>query len=505
MEQLLDRPAQAQGRTHGRHIQAEQPMTGAERWKRVWNSLREQVRISWRRAEHVCHDAVAGRRLAAPISFLAVAAALGLAMTLTTLYTPSYAVYVDGQNMGVVADQSVVQDVLDSVEQEGTALLGHYEVENQIDYEFALTLRTELTGQEVFENFFYHQLEETGEDLLKYQVLLNGQVLGVVADQTELDDLLTELKSAYINENTIDSGFVDTITVRNVYQADSLLEIDTLRDVFTANISGETTYTVVKGDTFNAIAYSNNMSVSDLKELNPGVDINKLMVGDVLTIKEEVPLLSVTTTDHVTYTEPIPCPVQEVEDNTIYVGSSKIVTQGVEGEALVTADVDFVNGKEVDRTILETSTITEPTVTVKAIGTKPKPKTASNGYYIWPVSGRISSYFGYRNISFASKYHSGLDIAASMGTSIKAADGGKVTFAGSKGTYGNLVIITHDNGTQTYYAHCSTLLVSVGQRVYQGQVIAKVGMTGRTSGPHVHFEVRINGTAVNPLNYLKKR
>ena len=80
---------------------------------------------------------------------------------------------------------------------------------------------------------------------------------------------------------------------------------------------------------------------------------------------------------------------------------------------------------------------------------------------------------------------------------------GTVTFAGYKGSYGYLVIIRHDNGTQTYYGHNSKLLVSAGQKVYKGQQIAKAGSTGRSTGTHCHFEVRINGKAVNPLNYLK--
>ena len=83
-----------------------------------------------------------------------------------------------------------------------------------------------------------------------------------------------------------------------------------------------------------------------------------------------------------------------------------------------------------------------------------------------------------------------------------AADGGTVTFSGWKGTYGNLVIITHDNGTKTYYGHNSSLLVSAGQKVYRGQPIAKAGSTGRSTGVHCHFEVRVNGSAVNPLNFL---
>ena len=98
-----------------------------------------------------------------------------------------------------------------------------------------------------------------------------------------------------------------------------------------ANTTGDTTYTVVKGDTFNAIAYANDMSVSDLKALNPGIDINRLMIGDVLNVKEQIPLLSVTTVDDVTYTEPIACPVEEVKDSSMYVGDSKILTPGYRG------------------------------------------------------------------------------------------------------------------------------------------------------------------------------
>ena len=191
-----------------------------------------------------------------------------------------------------------------------------------------------------------------------------------------------------------------------------------------------------------------------------------------------------------------------MEDSSLYVGDSRIITQGVEGEEQVNATVTYVNGQESGRTINSTTTLREPTTTVKAVGTKEKPKTASTGRYQWPIRGRISSYFGGRYIFGSYSYHSGIDIVASYGAAICAADGGTVTYAGYKGSYGNLVIITHDNGTQTYYGHNSSLTVSVGQKVYKGQQIARAGSTGRSTGPHCHFEVRVNGTSVNPLSYL---
>lgn len=120
---------------------------------------------------------------------------------------------------------------------------------------------------------------------------------------------------------------------------------------------------------------------------------------------------------------------------------------------------------------------------------------------IKPVSGVITSRFGVSS-RIRSSNHTGLDIANSTGTPIKAAASGTVTFAGYKGSYGYMVVISHGNGVQTYYGHCSQLYVSAGQTVSQGATIAAVGSTGNSTGPHLHLEIRVNGVAYNPQNYL---
>ena len=122
------------------------------------------------------------------------------------------------------------------------------------------------------------------------------------------------------------------------------------------------------------------------------------------------------------------------------------------------------------------------------------------------VSGTVTSRFGGRTSpgGIGSTNHKGLDIAAPSGTAIKAVAGGTVTWAGYKGSLGNLVIINHGNGVQTYYGHCSKLYVSKGQKVKAGQTISAVGQTGAATGPHLHLEVHINGTAVNPQKYMYK-
>lgn len=120
---------------------------------------------------------------------------------------------------------------------------------------------------------------------------------------------------------------------------------------------------------------------------------------------------------------------------------------------------------------------------------------------IRPVSGTITSRFG-AGSSIRRSSHTGLDIATSTGTPIVAAASGTVTFSGYKGSYGNMIVISHGNGVQTYYGHCSKLYVSAGATVSQGQTIAAVGSTGNSTGPHLHLEVRVNGVAYNPQNYV---
>ena len=126
-----------------------------------------------------------------------------------------------------------------------------------------------------------------------------------------------------------------------------------------------------------------------------------------------------------------------------------------------------------------------------------------NGVYleVKPVSGTITSRFGNRE-SIRTYGHTGLDIAAPAGTPIKAAADGTVTFSGYSGGYGYVVKISHGNGIETYYGHCSALYVSAGEKVEAGDTIAAVGSTGNSTGNHLHFEVRVNGTEVNPQNYL---
>jgi len=191
-----------------------------------------------------------------------------------------------------------------------------------------------------------------------------------------------------------------------------------------------------------------------------------------------------------------PFETKYIESNKYYTGTQTVQTNGSNGESLITAEVTYIGNEEVSREIIETKVTKEPVDKVIIIGTKVKPTTTPTGKFIRPVKG------GYTTTRFRQGGHRGVDLVVPYGTSIYAADGGTVEFAGWGGSYGNYVKIKHGNGFETIYAHASSLLVEAGDKVYQGQEIAKVGSTGNSTGNHLHFEISKNGALVNPESYF---
>ena len=439
--------------------------------------------------------------MAGPLIYWAASLLVLVPLLVFSVYTPSYLVEVNGAVAGVVKDKEDFDLLVDNVERTaGRILMEDYSFDGEVSYTRALSRPDDFTDGPDMQSFLMGQI---GEVMMRYQLSVGGQVVGISDTEEELQTLLDEVKAPYLNENTVDSGFVQSVEITYDYiPVDAEQDLDATRTLLLSDSEGASVYTVVSGDTYGGIAHAHNMTLSELLALNPEASVDSLMPGDQLVVKKAIPFLSVQTTEAITYTEPIECPVEEVEDDTMYEGTSKVLVQGTEGESLVTANVVYVDGEERSRAVVSQETLREPTVTTMAVGTKERPRTMPTGTYVWPVYGRINSYFGYRSIFGGRSYHSGLDIDGYTGETIVASDGGKVTFSGWKSGYGYVIIISHGSGVQTYYAHCSKLLVSAGTEVYQGQAIALVGSTGRSTGPHCHFEIRINGTAVNPLSYL---
>ena len=497
----LPRRRQRKGSTPPGGERAERLKARFSKWVEEGTARGIVLRRQGARVYHRVWSATAGKPKMAPLPFLALSAVVGLAAVVTTLYTPAYVVTVDGVDVGIVRDQAVFTSAADRVESRASEILGYdYQLDHTVTYSAALVDQDDLTPAADLENYLFDRIDAIAQN---YVLTVDGQFVGAAADRAALDGLLETLAAPYVNENTVSVGYTKNVHITREYTpSDVEQDVDTMLATLTANTNGQTTYEVQKGDTFMALAFDNDMTMAEMEALNPDVDVDRLYIGQILNIKEEIPFLGVETVDSLTYTEAIECPVREVEDNSMYQGESKVLDEGVPGEAVITADVTYVNGVERERNITSSTTVREATEKVIAVGTKERPTWYPTGSYIWPVYGSITSRFGYRYIFGSYSYHSGLDIAVPYGTSVKASDGGTVTFAGYKGSYGYLVIIDHGNGEQTYYGHNSSLLVSAGDKVYQGQVIAKAGSTGRSTGSHCHFELRINGTAVNPAAYL---
>ncbi len=439
-----------------------------------------------------------------PLLYVTILAVIIGYTVFNDMYTQAYVVSVDGQELGVVATTEEVDAMVNSLETRVASILGEdYHYDAEITVTSAYTPAGEFSDTGVMEESLF---EDVGALVEAYGISVNGEEFGYAATEQDLRELLDRIAAPYVNENTTGYDFVEDVQIFPVeLPANTEYYLDSIYKALTVCTVEDAYYTVKAGDTFNAIAYSLDMTPDELSGLNMDVNINKLMVGQQLKIQQAVPFLSVITYANETYEEAISSPVEYIETADLYVGSTKVKEQGTDGLALVNADATYINGVETDRVVITSETLEEPTTTYMYTGTTPRPKTASNGWYKWPlaIKGNVTSKYGYRYIFGSYSWHSGVDIGAARGTNIVAADGGKVTYAGTRGTYGKLVIITHDDGSQTYYAHCSSILVKKGDKVYQGQTIAKVGSTGRSTGPHLHFEIRINGKTVNPLNYIK--
>ncbi|WP_159438071.1 M23 family metallopeptidase [Massiliimalia massiliensis] len=330
--------------------------------------------------------------------------------------------------------------------------------------------------------------------------------------ETALQTLLDSFRSGDKDETV---SFVDDVQViPGVYVVNNIVSADSLVSQIQSRDTSEAYYTVSADETAGEVAEVNNISVDELKELNPDAGIKTakttLEEGQKVAVAEYDSFLPVQVIRTETYKEEVDFKTTTTKSAEYVKGTVKTLKAGKKGENEVTAKVSYVDGEEVSREVVSTKVITEPVDREIVQGTA-TPVSASgstgdgkiNSGFIWPLSGNayVSSGYGSRSMG----YHGGVDICLRGGTygaSVRAVASGTVIYSGYMGSYGKLVKIDHGNGLQTYYGHNSQLLVSVGDTVAQGETIAKAGATGRVTGPHVHLEVRVNGSRRNPMNYL---
>ena len=479
----------------------------------VWNMLpmlgsllREQT---WGRRKQALHLAERlwgwiERHRIHPALFMGTGCALAAVILFCATYTVGTTVTYDGEVIAAVASESAAEEARSALETVTARTLGEsFTIDDSlIQYSSGLLKRKDLVDEETFGETLS---EEIGLVTSAYCLYVDGERIGATPYEGALEELLDQIQAAATNEDTISCEFAENVEVRQEFVPSAeIVNLGYLAETLYSTKTAEVTYTVVKGDTWSQIANSHGLTSAELLALNPGYNIDKLQIGEVLTLSASVPYLTMTVVQRERYVEDVMYDIQYTDSADMYQGDTKVTSKGQYGAADVVATVTYVNGEETERTVLSSVTLQEPVTEQQLRGTKVRPTWYPTGSFRWPTTGRITSRFGKRASpgGIGSTNHKGVDIANSYGTPIYAADGGTVVYAGWMSGYGYLVQINHGNGYVTYYGHNSSLLVSVGDHVYKGQQIARMGSTGNSTGNHCHFEVRVNGVPKNPLNYL---
>lgn len=446
-----------------------------------------------------------------------VAAAFVLVTTVQywTSRTFGLALEFDGQSIGYIADESVYESAAAMAEQR----VIHTDSDFRLEQTPRLTLAVVPEDQMMDATALCDEILRNSADSIAEAsgLYVDGVFEGSVESRSELDAVLNGILAAAStgaeNERT---EFVQKVEVIDgLYPIDSLVLAQEMEARLTAPSVVEKRVTVAAGDTLGGIAARSAMSLEELRALNPSVqDTDTVLVGQELLVQREQTYLQVKVIRQVTYTEAIPFTTREVEDTTKYLGYEAVRTKGQDGSQSVTAEEVYIGGVKESTTVLSTQVLEEPVQQVIVKGAKKYTPSASagdgvsTGRFIWPVPGYTNVYspFGWRS----GEYHKGIDISQSGidGQSILAADGGVVLEAGwgsaanGNNRYGYYVIIEHDGGYKTRYAHCKALNVKAGQKVAQGELIGWVGNTGYSLGSHLHFEILVDGTPVDPMDYF---
>lgn len=434
-----------------------------------------------------------------------------------------YYVYVDDQYVGTVSDKEMVEELVDSKVQDkkdsydklnltvGPEITYVPEqvfnsVSNKDDLKVLEEIETLLAVEAVatemtFEDgaTLYVKDRETAEKViesmkLKFvskEQLEQIEIQKASASDTPLKENETRLLDVRLSENvSLSEEKINPAKILSVEEAVSYIQKGTLE---------EKKYVVKEGDVLGRIANNHGMTLKEMLSINPGLKEDSLLkIGQELNITMYEPLAEVIVEKEVFKKEVIPFSVEVEEDSSMYKGDKKVKQKGKDGSREVTYKLVEKNGVVANKEVVNENILEEAVPKIVAKGTKVIP-SRGDGSFEWPtVGGYVSSKQGYR----WGQFHKGIDIARPSDKTIKAADNGIVESTGWSGGYGNKVVVDHQNGYKTVYAHLDSISVEVGETVPKGTELGIMGSTGNSTGVHLHFEVYKDGDLVNPLDYL---
>jgi murein DD-endopeptidase MepM/ murein hydrolase activator NlpD len=425
-------------------------------------------------------------------------------------YIDGYRLLVKGKEIGLIKSRNDVSARLAVLER-------RVEAEKNIDIVFEDdTIAFEPTEATLDRFSSLAKLDEALQKNVTYKckvwtLKVNGEDAVYLRSKAEVEELIHKLNVNFIPRQRSDER-IENLNVRIVepYTIEPGLSyfeaIKNVEDAFKYLLWGAQKieqYTVRQGDTFYLIAKKYNISFSDLITANPGLDPQRLKTGDTVTLTVPKPLISVEVSYRHIYDQIIFPPVVTKMDNTMLRTQLVVEAPGEQGRKRVFADKVRVNEYEQSVAVVNEEILKNPRVRVLRAGTLRTPDDILvSRAFLPPGMGIISDFFGTPRPG--RRRHLGIDVAIGEYTAVHAFRGGTVMHAGwSTAGYGNLVIIDDGAGTQFYYGHNNQVLVTVGQTVEAGQIISLSGNTGVSTGPHVHFEVRVNNQVINPLPFLR--
>jgi murein DD-endopeptidase MepM/ murein hydrolase activator NlpD len=421
-------------------------------------------------------------------------------------------IVVNGQKIGLVASVQKGQYIVDDIlTKRGQAIGKVAKTHDLVEYKTVRVKTVELIDSMSTANELQKVLTSYIDG---YALEIAGTQVVILPTQDDVQSLLKTYQNFYTkpsdNNQVTSVEFSESITTKPVEaQPDQVRLLDQALKELKDGKKTTTEYTAQKNDSWWLIARKNDMKTKEVLAGNPGMtEDSKIQPGQKIKIVSLSPYLTVMSKGILTKTETVAYNVVTTTDTGLAIGETVVKEQGSDGTKVVTYSYLQKNGQDISKQVIEEKITKQPVTQVVAKGpgltAVSLARAASRGSgsttgIAWPLRGPINSPYGYRWGSF----HNGLDIGGGTGSSYCAAASGKVVSAGWAGGYGNMILIDHGNGVMTRYAHSSKLLVSVGQQVEQGQRIGLVGSTGHATGPHLHFEVIINGSTVNPSVYLR--
>jgi murein DD-endopeptidase MepM/ murein hydrolase activator NlpD len=414
--------------------------------------------------------------------------------------TPGYAVYVNGSKEFALKHKGDLQKTLNKIEaREEKRCRQDLELSSKVECKRGFVGRNQLLSSQEAEKKLAKVLEFKAPAAA---IVVDGKTIAYVESKAAANSILNKLKKEYsqleAGEKLTAIAFAEKVKVKEEkVPVKKLVAGEEAYDLIRTGTSNPEKYIVKEGDNLWLIARRNDMYVDDIVKAN-GLTTENLQLEQELILVKSKPYINVIAQVKGEKTEVIPYQTKVIVDKNSP-ASIRIKQEGQNGERQIAYTASKRNGV-IEKTNVIEEKILKAAVDKVIIKGNRVTQIASrggsgSGSLDWPTYGRITQY--YRS------GHRAIDIGGNTGQAIRAADSGYVSFTGYQGGYGKLVVLDHNNGIVTKYAHCSSINVSTGQRVGKGETIAAVGSTGRSSGPHLHFEVLVNGSPTNPLNYLR--